>query len=164
VCNHFLANCNFLTLYLHTYINAHVQHLIYWQGQRVCDALFVVRESILCATLDWMWNHVIHVFYSPWTKSCFSIIIVTWKFCFPSVNSTIFLFRKCCHILDITEFRKKTPCPGPFIAYKSYILLFSRRLSLCLYHHGYVLATQMPMTCCVYCIIHTNSSNSTNHQ
>jgi hypothetical protein len=77
-------------------------------------------------------------FLFPLDQSFFSIIIVTWNFCFPSVNPTIFLFRKCCHIFDITEFRKKTPCPGPFIAYTSYILLFSRRLSLCLYHHGWV--------------------------
>ncbi len=108
VCNQFFTNCNFLTMYLYMYINAHVQHLIYWQGQPVCDALFVVRQSILCATLDWMWNHVIKVFLFPLDQSfLFSIIIVTWKFCFPSVNSTIFLFKKCCHIFDITEFRKK---------------------------------------------------------
>jgi hypothetical protein len=24
-------------MYLYTYINAHVQHLIYWHGQCVCD-------------------------------------------------------------------------------------------------------------------------------
>jgi hypothetical protein len=96
------------------------------------DKAFYVQHLTECET---MWV----MFFIPPGLSFFSIIIVTWKFCFPSVNSTIFLFRKCCHIFDITEFRKKkTPCPGPFIAYTSYILLFSRRLSLCLYHHGWV--------------------------
>ncbi len=26
-------------MYLYTYINAHVQYLVYWQGYCVCDAL-----------------------------------------------------------------------------------------------------------------------------
>jgi hypothetical protein len=36
-------------MYLYTYINAHVQHFIYWQGQRDCDALFYMAY---CQTIN----------------------------------------------------------------------------------------------------------------
>jgi hypothetical protein len=33
-------------MHLYIYINAHVQHFIYWQGQRVCDALFIHMQRL----------------------------------------------------------------------------------------------------------------------
>jgi len=30
--------------YIYIYIDAHVQHLIYWQWQPVCDTLFVMQR------------------------------------------------------------------------------------------------------------------------
>jgi hypothetical protein len=38
---HIQINHRIIYVYLCTYINAHVQHFIYWQGQHVCDALFI---------------------------------------------------------------------------------------------------------------------------
>jgi hypothetical protein len=40
-------------MYLYTYINAHVQHLIYWQGQCVCDALVSFVEPYLHRDMDY---------------------------------------------------------------------------------------------------------------